>query len=73
MKDSDTYLAILDKGREEEARDIILRQGEKRFGPADQATAARLSGITDLARLNQFIDLLFDASATSWQDLLDTP
>jgi hypothetical protein len=73
MRDSDTYLAILDEGREEEAKDIILRQGQKRFGPADEATNARLNGITDLARLNQLIDRLFDATATNWQDLLDTP
>jgi hypothetical protein len=73
MRDSDTYLAIIDEGREEEAKKVILRQGQKRLGPADDATKARLSGITDPARLDRLIDRLFDATATGWQDLLDTP
>jgi hypothetical protein len=73
MKDSDTYLAIMEEGEEQHAKAMILRQGQKRFGPADEATTARLSGITDLDRLDALIDRLFDATATSWQELLDTP
>jgi hypothetical protein len=73
MRESDTYLAILDEGREEEAKSLILRQGQKRLGPADEATNVRLNGITDLARLEKMIDRLFDATAKDWQDLLDTP
>ena len=73
MRDSDTYLAILDEGREAEAKDMILRQGQKRFGPAEESVTARLAGITDLDRLVRLIDRLFDGTATSWQDLLDTP
>ncbi|HJT76020.1 MAG TPA: hypothetical protein VJ739_02365 [Gemmataceae bacterium] len=71
MKDSDTYLAILDEGREEQIKKDILRLGRKRFGPADEPTTARLNGITDLERLERLLDRLLDA--TSWQDLLDTP
>jgi hypothetical protein len=73
MKDSDTYLAILEEGEEAKAKNVILRQGQKRFGPPDESIAARLSGITDRDRLDRLIDRLFDATATSWQDLLDTP
>jgi len=73
MRDSDTYMAIIDEGKEEEAKDVILSQGKKRFGPPDEAATARLSGISDLDRLHRFIDRLFDASAAGWQDLLDTP
>jgi hypothetical protein len=73
MRDSDTYLAIIDEGREVEAKKLIIRHGEKRFGPADESITAKLSGITDLDRLERLADRLFDATATNWQDLLDTP
>ncbi len=33
MPESDTYLAILDEGQEMATREIILVQGEDRFGP----------------------------------------
>ena len=71
MRDSDTYLAILDEGREEQVKEDILRLAQKRFGPADETVAARLNGITDLERLRRLLDRLLEA--TGWQDLLDTP
>jgi hypothetical protein len=71
MRDSDTYLAILDEGREEEAKASILRLGKKRFGPSEQQMLVQLNGITDLERLHRILDRLLDA--TDWQDLLDTP
>jgi hypothetical protein len=71
MRDSDTYLAILDEGREEQIKADILRLARKRFGPAEESMLAQLSGITDLERLNRLLDNLLDA--TGWQDLLDTP
>jgi hypothetical protein len=71
MRDSDTYLAILEEGEELRARKDILRLGAKRFGAADATIAARLETITGLARLDRIVDRLLDA--TSWQDLLDTP
>ncbi len=73
MKDSDTYLAIIDEGREANAKSVILRQGQKRYGPPDESITAKLEGITDLDRLDRLIDRLFDATAPSWQELLDTP
>ncbi|HJT79411.1 MAG TPA: hypothetical protein VJ739_19600 [Gemmataceae bacterium] len=72
MRDSDTYLAILEEGEEAKAKAVILRQGEKRFGPPGESVTARLNAITDLDRLDRLIDRLFDATASSWQDLLDT-
>jgi chorismate mutase len=71
MRDSDTYLAILDEGREEQVKKDILRLAQKRFGPADEPSKARLNGITDLERMERLLDRLLDA--TGWQDLLDTP
>jgi hypothetical protein len=74
MQESDTYLAIVDEGREADSKEVILRQGQKRFGPPGEAITARLHAITEnVARLHRMIDRLFDNTATSWQDLLDTP
>jgi len=73
MKDSDTYLAIIEEGEAAQAKKVILRQGKKRYGSPDESITAKLEGITDLERLDRLIDRLFDATATSWQELLDTP
>ena len=71
MRDSDTYMAIIDEGREEEAKSVILRQGRKRFGVPDESITAKLTAITDLERLHRIEERVLDA--TNWQDLLDTP
>jgi hypothetical protein len=71
MRDSDTFMAILEEGQEKEAKVILLRLGKKRFGVPDEATASQLSAIVDLERLHRLIDRTFEAR--SWQDLLDTP
>jgi hypothetical protein len=71
MRDSDTYMMILDEGREEEAKSSILRQGTFRFGAPDESISTKLNAVTDLERLHRLqVHLL---TATSWQDLLDTP
>jgi hypothetical protein len=71
MEESDTYLAIIDEGREKEAKKVILRLGKRRLGPPDQATELTLEAITDLDRLERVLDRILDA--TNWQDLLDKP
>jgi hypothetical protein len=74
MQESDTYLAIVDEGREAELKSSILRFGEERFGPPGETIAARLHAITeDLERLRRLQACLFRGTATTWQDLLDTP
>jgi hypothetical protein len=69
MRDSDTYLAILEVYAQ--ARKDIRRLAQKRFGPADEPTLSRLEAITDMDRLERIFDRLLEA--TDWQDLLDTP
>jgi hypothetical protein len=79
MRDSDTYLAILDEGREEgreeEARRLILKWGEAPLGRADEPIRLRLEAVTDLARLERMLERVIarGATAANWQDLLDTP
>jgi len=64
-------MAIIDEGREEEARSVVLRLGQKRFGAPGESISAKLTAITDLERLHRLEERMFDA--TDWQDLLSTP
>jgi hypothetical protein len=71
MRESDTFLAILDEGRETQTRKLIRRLAQRTLGEPDEATVTRLEGITDVERLERIHDRAMEAS--SWQDLLDTP
>jgi hypothetical protein len=70
MRDSDTYMAIIDEGRLEEAKKFILRAGQKSFGPADETVKTFLAGADDLARLEVLFDHISDVK--SWKELLAT-
>jgi hypothetical protein len=75
MRDSVTYQAILDEGREEgrvdEVRKLIVRMGRKRLGTPTEDVTATLAGLTDLERLEFLMEHLPDAQ--SWEDLLALP
>jgi hypothetical protein len=71
MQESDTYLAIMDEGQEKFAREIILLQGEDRFGPPAEAVRVQLNNITDLDRLRRMARRT--PKAASWQEILETP
>lgn len=66
LRDSDTYLAMLED-RADEARRMILRLGQKQWGPPAEDVRARLQAITDIERLEQLGEALLDAA--SWSDL----
>ena len=76
MKESSTYQAILEEGRQEgrgegalaEAKKVLRLQGDKVFGAADARTVAAIERINDLAQLEDLLQRLPDG--TSWQDLL---
>ena len=70
MRDSDTYLAIIEEGEVLQAKRDILIVGQERLG-SPRETPTRLETITDLARLDRIFRRCLKASA--WQDLLDTP
>jgi hypothetical protein len=70
MRESDTFLAILDEGRETEARRLIRRLAARTLGEPDEATITSLEGITDIERLERLFDRVVEAR--SWPDLLDT-
>jgi predicted transposase YdaD len=79
MEQSATYQAIVRRGREEgreegraeEARRILLLQGETKFGPPGAAVRASIENIRDLAQLEELGVRLM--SAGSWHDLLPPP
>ena len=71
MHESDTYLMILDEGREEATREDILVVGEERFGPPEEAVRSKLANITDLERLKRM--LRRSVKAANWQEILETP
>jgi hypothetical protein len=77
MRESDTYLAILDEGRDEgrlqELHAGILRLGHIRFGPPEEKTVSAINALKDVDRLRRMHDRLVASELTDWQDLLATP
>jgi hypothetical protein len=68
MEESATYQAIVRRGRAEEARRILLLQGELKFGAPDAPTRGGIEAINDLSRLEDLTARLL--SAHSWEELL---
>lgn len=73
MRESVTFMAIIDEGREIQSRRYIRRIARRTLGEPDEATVTRLEGITDVDRLERIFDAATEAAASSWQELLDTP
>jgi hypothetical protein len=71
MHESDTYLAILDEGQEKATRESILVVGEARLGGPPESIRTQLAAVTDLTRLKRMVRCA--ATATGWQEILDTP
>ncbi|HET6881440.1 MAG TPA: hypothetical protein VFI31_14855 [Pirellulales bacterium] len=71
LEESDTYLMILERGEEKARREAILLVGEARLGVADNDAQDRLRNVTDLDRLKRM--LVATATASNWQEILDTP
>ena len=72
MKESVTYLAILEEGREEgriaQTRRILLLVGSQKFGPPDEVSRARVDAVSDVGRLENLAGRVLTAS--DWDDLL---
>ncbi len=58
-----------DEGRIEEARETVLRQGRRRFGPPSETVEATITALTDLNRLKALLDRILDVS--TWDELLE--
>jgi hypothetical protein len=70
MRESVTYMAIIEEGGIEALQRALLRLGRKKFGPSDDATKAAIEALADLSRLERMTERLLDV--TTWQDLLAT-
>jgi predicted transposase YdaD len=68
MEESSTYQYIVAKGELREAKKILLRQGQRRFGPPDQQTITAIDALDDLKHLEELTDRVHEVS--SWQELL---
>jgi hypothetical protein len=68
MRESSTYQAILEEGRLEEARRLLLLWGNQRFGPPDAVTRAAIDTITAVEELERLARRLLHTS--SWNELL---
>lgn len=69
LQDSSTYHALLDEGRVDEARRLILALGTEKFGTTDQSVVTRIESIEDLDRLELLVRRIL--TAKSWTELLD--
>jgi predicted transposase YdaD len=83
MEESVTYQAIIAKGRDQgraeglhqgelqQARKMLLLQGQERFGAPAARVRAAVEGLSDLQRLEQLSVRLLHAA--SWEELLELP
>jgi hypothetical protein len=69
MRESSVYVQFVKEGSIFEARKLILRMGQIRFGIPEAGTRARVEAITDLDRLEYLAEKLLTAS--DWDDLLE--
>jgi hypothetical protein len=78
MKESSTYQAILEEGRQEgrsegavaEAKKVLRLLGNKLFGVTDSRTTLAIERLDDLTQLEELLERL--PTSTSWQELLGT-
>ena len=71
MRESSTYQGILEEGRIEQTRKLVLQLGQRQFGPASADVVTAMQGIDDLERLERLHNGCSDVS--SWQELLQLP
>jgi orotidine-5'-phosphate decarboxylase len=70
-RESSTAQAFLREGQLEAATDILLSQGEVKFGPPDDATRAAIEAMTDVGQLRELCVRL--VAADSWEELVPLP
>jgi predicted transposase YdaD len=68
MRESVTYQAIVEEGRLDKGREVILRIGTKRFGKPSRKVRETISGINDADHLNALLDRVLEVS--NWKELI---
>jgi hypothetical protein len=70
LEESTTYQMIVDEGRLQEARKILLLVGRQKLGAADPSITLVLETVKDVERLERMAQRIWQAA--NWQDLLAT-
>ncbi len=80
MRDSDTFMAIIEEGeakglkkgrlqgRLEEARALLFRIGTRKFGPPGKRVMSAVDAIADIEQLENILERIVEAD--SWRDVL---
>ena len=68
MMESSTYRGLINDGRLDEAKKLLLRLGRIRFGKPDEATEATIHSMKRLKRLEDLSERLL--TVNSWEELL---
>lgn len=68
MRESSTYQAILNEGREEAARAMVLRLGRRHLGEPAEQVLTTIENLQPKARLEQMFDKILDVK--TWEELL---
>jgi predicted transposase YdaD len=68
IEETAVYQRIFAKGRVHQAREILLRQGRKKFGPPEERIQAAIEVLSDADRLDLLTERILDVS--SWEELL---
>jgi hypothetical protein len=71
VEESTTYQYIIEQGGIKTLRRLVLREGATKFGAPPEDVKAAIQELEDLPRLERICGRLFTAS--SWNDVLDTP
>jgi hypothetical protein len=72
MEDSTTYQYILEQGAIRAANWFLLEFGKAKLGAPTEKVEASIKQLEDLPRLERMVDRAFK-TATSWDEILDTP
>lgn len=68
LRDYAAFRVFVREGRVEGLRDVVLRQGRKKFGPPTPEQEAEVAALTDESRLEALSEKLLDVS--TWAELL---
>src|SRR5262245_28695816 len=71
MRESTTYVAILEEGEAKEARKLFQLLAKERFGPANEEILSLLDAVMDVPRLERMV--LRAHEEADRDDLLATP
>ncbi len=70
MRESESYMGILEEGAIEHTKQLIVQLGRKMFGVPDESAMATLTAMEDLDHLDRIHERIVEVK--NWQELLET-